>query len=281
MPDYRKIICPHCGYDDVDDIIPEDDSARCPICKKDFDLSDMFDVQDTDEQETVVSDADISKQSRKNDVTRLRVSTAVSDMDIRNPPMGAWICENRNNIIIGAPTTRWDLVFVFLFVAAMLACPVIISVMYNISVQDISIQTAIFENTPVWIIIPFLFFMGLIVVYIISKEGFVIDKNGRGAYHYYGFGKEGTKKENGKQTFEWNSVERIYEKTLKTPATGKHRANIEKFIIIKLKEKTIKYGNDKLYDEISCGSNLSKKRRKYLLDALQYFHKKYTGGDVR
>jgi len=118
---------------------------------------------------------------------------------------------------------------------------------------------------------------GVVYQIFFCKEGFVIGKTGKEAYHYYGFGKKAPKTKENIQAFEWNGVERIYEKTLKTRATRKRRANIEKFIIIKLKEKTVKYDNDKLTDEISCGGNLSKKRRKYLLGALQYFHKKYKG----
>ena len=96
---------------------------------------------------------------------------------------------------------------------------------------------------------------------------FVIDKV------EFGIGKETYIKEQQgffgkKKPFDWNSVVKIYEKTIKVSK------NRETFIIIKLAEKTFKDHNNKMSNEISCGGAMPKSKRQFLLNTLLEYQNK-------
>jgi len=107
--------------------------------------------------------------------------------------------------------------------------------------------------------------------YAFGKEEIFIGKDGKESYLSTGFGRKKRK-----VLFDWNAVTNISQKTVKTSSGKNSRRTspkIEKFIVIKLKEKTVKDFGGRPTNEIVLGHNLTEKQKDFVLSALQYFHK--------
>ena len=252
MDTWKKINCPFCGHEviDVETIIPEDDYAFCTVCQKEFKLSDIFTVPDSDIQNQVISE----------------------EM-IHTPPRGAWIYEDFDKTVIGASDCNVP-VFIMLLIPLGLFSFALITIISGIASVD-GYSVVIFLLF-IWIII---FDVELHLLF--GKEGIVINKDKKDAYYYYGFKKNGTTKKEKRILFDKNAVERIYERTLKMRNSSREKGpsvKIEKFIMIKVKEKTIKEPDGRLTDEISLGGNFTPKQRKFVLDTLGYF---FLGKEIK
>ena len=226
-----KTICPVCNNKIEDEnIIPEKDYAFCTVCQKDFSFTDFFVVPDTEKQET-------------------------TEVFRNYQPPRTWIYEKPNEIIIGAVARNIVIGFIFFIFVIICVTFAIGIVFYNADGFKVS--------NIFWAIILLFFSSPLVVfglIFLIDKVEFVIGKE---SYIYEQQGIWG-----GKTEFDWSSVVKIYEKTIKV---SKKR---ETFIIIKLAEKTVKKSNGKLTNEISFGTALTKKQRQFLLNTLQYYHNK-------
>ena len=182
-------------------------------------------------------------------------------------PKGTWIYETSDKIVVGsnARSLLWAF-FMLLFAIGFIGIP------------SVCLTYLIIEPSEHWkgdllfiilIGLPFLLiglfaFLPMFLNFTFGKEEIFIGKNGKESYVLSGFGRKARK-----ELFDWNAVTKIYLTTVKIP--GKSSA-VEKFIVIKLKEKTAKNFNNKPTNEIVLGHNLSEKQKNFVVSALQIFY---------
>jgi len=231
-----KTTCPVCNHEIEDEnMIPEEDYAFCTVCQKEFNFTDFFIVPDTD--------------AEKQETTRFTG---------HYQPRKTWIHEKRDGVIIGA-VARSIVKGLLLFIPAIICFFFAIFIVFFNS-EGFSIG---YVFAGIFVLFFFLLFAVFGSIFLLDKVEIGIGI-GKESYIYRKQGVLGATKE----MFEWNSVVKIYAKTIKVSKKP------ETFITIKLAEKTVKNYHGKLTNEINFGGALTKKQRQFLLNALQYYHNK-------
>ncbi|MDR3303301.1 MAG: hypothetical protein LBS86_02710 [Treponema sp.] len=168
------------------------------------------------------------------------------------PPRGTWIYETPDEIVIGATECEPTGVVLVLPAIVLIAASVggmfwdgftVSGLLVGMLFLLLSCSLGVFALTMLF---------GKVEV-VIGKESYVFNS-------VFKIGK--------KEIFDWNTVITIYEQTITSP-----KSHPESCILIKVAGPSIiNVNNGTLTDEVHFGGNLTDERRRFLLNALQYYH---------